>query len=159
MSDTKRSRAALRGARTRERRVHLHGPSDRMSAKRKEDLRVERGDTSLSEAYGGIPSRADFLGQAHLFEREATSKKTDRAYIAPQGVASLQRGSLMSLFWYRRDTHVAPLVAGDKTAVQGVDGERYELVAAEDVVVASDVRLGGQSFMRLCTGSARFWLK
>ena len=48
----------------------------------KDDLRLEQGTTSLNEAYGGIPNRAEFLSQAHLFERGATGKKTDRAYIA-----------------------------------------------------------------------------
>ena len=159
MADTKRSRAALRGARTRERTIQLHGPSARMSAKRKDDLRVERGTTSLNEAYGGIPNRAEFLSQAHLFERGATGKKTDRAYIAPQGLASVRRGSLMTLFWYRRDTGVAPLVEGDVTTVRGLDGENYELQAAEDVVVESDAKLGSRTFIRVCTGFSRFHVK
>jgi len=156
MADLKRSRAAQRGLRTRERTIHLHGPIVRMSAKDKENIRIENGTISLNEAYAGVPNRGEFLKQAHLFERDITSKKTDRAFIVPDGLDTIQRGSLVTLFWYRRDQNVTPLLKDDVTTVHGMDGERYELRAAEDVVVESDAKLKSQSFIRSCTGFARF---
>jgi hypothetical protein len=160
MADNKRSRAAIRGLRTRERTIQLNGPITRISAREKEVLRLESGDVSLHEAYGGIPNRADFTKHAHLFERNTLGKKPtiDRAFILPEGLQELKRGTCIELFWYRRDTGVQSLMANETIRVSTLEGERYELCPEDDVQVSTMAKIGSSKYSRSCTGAARFFI-
>jgi hypothetical protein len=161
MADTKRSRAAKLGARTRARNVSLHGPSQRSSARSTEDRRILAGGHTLADAYGGVPSRTNFLKQAHLFERAtegSSSTKTDRAYIVPDGLQTLRRGAEVDLFWYRRNSSVECPSEFESTKVTAKDGEQYILRAMEDAPQGWQTKMGSQTFARSCTGIVRYYV-
>jgi len=153
----KRSRAAKLGARTRARNVSLHGPGPRSTARSAEDRRIAAGGGTLSAAYGRVPSRADFLKQAHLFERENdNTTKTDRAYIVPAGIETLRRGAELELFWYRRNSSVAPPNVLETARVTTKEGDRYMLRPLEDAPQVWQTKIDNQTFARSCTGIVRF---
>jgi hypothetical protein len=161
MADTKRSRAAKLGARTRARNVSLHGPTSRSTAQGTEDLRITTGEKTLADAYCGVPSRANFLKDAHLFERvthEGKTAKTDRAYIVPDGLESLRRGEDVDLFWYRRNTSVEQPNVHETAKVVTRDGEQYMLQPMEDAPMVWQASLNHKSFARRCTGVVRFYV-
>jgi len=161
MADTKRSRAAKLGARTRARNVSLRGPTPRSSARGTEDRRMISGGPTLADAYDGVPSRASFLKQAHLFERAADgvkTTKTDRAYIVPAGLDTLRRGEEVQLFWYRRNSSIERPSELDKTRVTTKDGDEFVLEALEDAPQTWQTKLGHKSFSRSCTGIVRYYI-
>jgi len=169
MADTKRSRAAKLGARTRARNVSLHGPTPRSTARGTEDHRITVGGSTLAGAYAGVPSRANFLKQAHLFERTVKvqgvvtnenlkSTKTDRAYIVPDGLNTLRRGEEVQLFWYRRNTYVDRPTEFERARVTTKDGQEYLLEALEDAPQTWQTNLGSKTFARSCTGIVNYYV-
>jgi hypothetical protein len=164
MADTKRSRAAKLGARTRARNVSLHGPTARSTARRTENERIIAGRTTLADVYDGVPSRANFLKNAHLFERPADegsgtkTTKTDRAYIIPDGLDTLRRGEETRLFWYRRNTSIERPTEQAMSTVFMKDGNEFTLEALEDAPRTWQTQLGHKSFARSCTGIVRFYV-
>jgi hypothetical protein len=158
MAEQKRSRAALLGARTRARNVSLHGAGSRLSAREANAKRITKGRATVSSAYGGTPSRADFLKQAHLFERIEGSKKKDRAFMVPGGLDVLRREEEIVLFWYRRNSAIELPSLHDTLVVNTKEGDVYRLVALEQSESSWKTNLGGQSLLRSCTGAARFYV-
>jgi hypothetical protein len=164
MADTKRSRAAKLGARTRARNVSLHGPTPRGSARGTENIRINAGASTLADAYGGVPSRANFLKQAHLFEHSVNeggstkTTKTDRAYIVPDGLDTLRRGEEVRLFWYRRNSSVEKPVELNTVKVTSKGGQTYTLEALEDAPHTWQTTLGHRSFARTCTGIVNYYV-
>lgn len=153
MADEKRARSASLAARTRERTFDLRGPSTRRSARAVERSRVERGRTSLLQAHGGAPSRADFLKQADLFQFLDATKRVNFAFIVPQGLDDPGLHSCQ-IFWYRRNAQIQFPACGEKLRVRSSTGETYVIRFEEDIGQPSTVVLGGSRFQRTCTGTA-----
>ncbi len=146
MASEARSRAAQRAARTRARR---HPDFGRRSARAVELERVERGERTLQEAFGGAPSAHEFLPRAGLFKvKEGT--RTTRAFIIPGDVFPAPNGVLV--YWYARG--VEPPRMGEKYATPG---GTFELACPLDEPV---VRLkGGATYRRACTGYGYFYVQ
>ena len=149
MADEKRQRAAARGVRTRERRLELRGPSIRRGPKETDDARREKGKRTLSEAFGEIPSKADFLSKADFFDHFQETGRVERAFIVPDGFETLTDGP-MDLYWYRRTTET-PIEKGEVVRVVTRQGEEYRISINENAA-AMKVRLKGKSYTRKCTG-------
>ena len=152
MSSEKRQRASERAARTRARRVHLKGPQTRRGPKDVENERIERGRRTLTEAFGEIPSQAEFLRVADLFEFRADSDAVDRAFIVPDGLQSLTDGASATLYWYKRNAEVS-FAKGDEVQVATKEGERFVVIAEQHVASEMTVRLKKKTYVRRCTGA------
>ena len=61
-----------------------------------EDRRITAGGATLADAYAGVPSRANFLKQAHLFERSAdeggATKTTELSEVSQVSTSEVARG-------------------------------------------------------------------
>jgi len=157
MADTRRSRAALRGARTRERNVSLHGPSIKKSSRAAERERGLKGGKTLSDAYMGVPNRTDFLAKADLVERSIGGKrtKTDRAIIVPKGLQTLSE-KVETLYVYRRDKSVRWPRRGELLNFWSATGGKYEIESLEEISGPWQEKVGGRSYARHCTAVAQF---
>ena len=140
MSAEKRQRAAARAANTRERRIHLKGPSTRRGPKEVDHERIERGKRTLTEAFGEIPSQAEFLRMADLFEFRGDSDAVDRAFIVPDGLRSVREGVSTTLYWYKKNTEI-PFAKGDVVSVATKQGERFVVIADQHVASEMTVKL------------------
>jgi hypothetical protein len=153
MADSKRSRAAKLGARTRARNVSLRGPTQRSSARNTENARIDNGEATLADAYGGVPSHANFLKKADLFERPVKgSKATNTAYIVPGGL----RLGKCQLFWYRRNLGIDLPSENETIEVSTKGGDKFTLEALETTTTEWLATLGNQTFARNCTGVGYF---
>jgi hypothetical protein len=156
MADVRASRRGLIASRTRKRNEKIRGVSDRTPTAEKERRRTEEGRTTLSEAFGGVPSKAQFLKTAHLFERDVGA--VNRAYIVPGGLSVLQRGSEMYLYWYRRNMNVSPLAHLSSTTVTTKEGEEFHITSLE-MTHAHVADLNGRKIKRSCTGASKFFVQ
>jgi hypothetical protein len=152
MSDNRCQRIALLAARTRKRRENLHGPVERRTARELEDYRQERGRPSLFDAFGGIPSRTDFLKKADYFEITKGSRRVDHAFIVAP-LDETTENKTIALYWYRRDTLVPIPTVG--LAVRTVSKEGKVYLITPTFVSGGDFSvklLRGGTFKRTCTG-------
>jgi hypothetical protein len=144
MASEARSRAAQRAARTRARR-HPDGVQ-RRTARAVELERVERGERTLNEAFGGAPSAHDFLHRAGPYKIKQ-GKRTLRAFIVPDDARPSPRGVLV--YWYARG--VDPPRTGER---YDTPGGTFQLVSPLE---APRARLGGgRTYERACTGYGYF---
>lgn len=142
MASEARSRAARRGARTRaRRRVEV----ERRGARRVDLERVERGERTLAEAFGGVPNAHDFLPRAGPYKIK-DGKKTIRAFIVPKDSVPGPDGLLV--YWYARG--VPPPTLG------GVYRTPAAVFVLAETLEASHAALGGRSYERACTGYGYF---
>lgn len=152
MASEKNTRRALLAVRTRERRVDLRGPPTRRGPREVEDERAERGRRTLGEAFGGVPSRADFLSKADLFDFFENTNRVERAFILPGGLDALVDGRA-TVQWYRRNTSVDMPSMGTTLRVVSKDGDAFDLTAEETVAGEFRVKLKNVAHQRTCTGT------
>lgn len=152
MAEEKLGRAALLAARKRERRIDIKGPPTRRGPREVEDERIERGRRTLGEAYGGVPSRADFLKRADLFEFSEGSARVERAFIVPNGVDTIENG-FSHIFWYRRNTTVSLPTQGSSVRVSSRNGDIFTILIEETIAERCRVKLKSKNHERTCTGS------
>lgn len=142
MASEARSRAAQRAARAR---VRKQPNPQRRGANVVELERVERGERTLNEAFGGVPSAHNFLHRAGRFKMKE-KKKTLRAFIIPEDSPPSLNGVLV--YWYVRG--VEPPRVGERYVTPG---GIFELASPLDV---PRVRLSARSYERWCTGYGYF---
>jgi hypothetical protein len=141
------------GARMRERRTDLYGPSARRSAREVENERLERGHRTLNDVYCGVPSRADFLARADLKCFTEKSSAVPRAFIVPGGLASLEQQyqQVVQAFWYRSTGATGLLVKGDVILAMSGEGQAYRVRMLENMTGARYSHKGSTR-ERMCTG-------
>ena len=158
MADVRASRRALIASRTGKRNEKIRGVSDRTPTAEKERRRTEDGRATLSDAFGGVPSKSQFLKKAHLFERDFGGTAVNRAYIVPEGISALQRGSEMYLYWYRRNMNVSHLARLSSAIGTTTEGEEFHITSLE-VTHAHVADLEGRKIKRSCTGGSKFFVR
>lgn len=157
MADVRASRRALLAARTRKRNESIRGAPPRQTSARRELKRIEEGRPTLSEAFGGVPSKSVFLKQAHLFERRRGSDAVERAFIVPgDGLESLKKGERRLLYWYRRDSSFSPPPFEQAVISRTAEGEVFRVTCLQNIAAPHVGVLEGKKVRRTCTGSAVF---
>jgi hypothetical protein len=152
MSEQKRKRTAALAARTRQRNIDLRGPPIRRGACEVENERIDRGRRTLSDAFCGVPSRANFLKQADLFEFVGVTRRVDRAFIVPDGLDTTLENPVC-VYWYRRCSIVSLPSKGSVFRVTAANGSKYDVTAIENVAPEWRVKLKGTTHGRTCTGA------
>lgn len=153
MASERNTRRALLAVRTRERRVDLRGPPARRGPREVESERAERGRRTLGEAFGGVPSRADFLSKADLFDFFENTNRVERAFIVPGGLDALANGGRTTVQWYRRNTSVDMPAKGETVRVVSKDGDAFDLTPEHTVAGECRVTLKSVAHRRTCTGT------
>ena len=158
MASERGTRRALLAVRTRERRVDIKGPPTRRGPKEVENERSERGRRTLGEAFGGVPSRAEFLIKADLFDFFSSTDRVERAFILPDGLVGLVPGHL-TIQWYRRNMSIDMPPKGTTIRVKSKDGQVFDLRAEETVACENRVKLKRVVHQRTCSGTMSCYIQ